>query len=121
MCTLATHGVSSSHQYPNVIELNVGGQHFTTTLLTLTKQRNTMLGAMFSGLHRQPQDHDGRYFIDADAAAFDCILRYLRDGELPPPDMTERVYRAAIYFGLQDLAGELEFTPGIMAQQVMSP
>lgn len=79
-----------------------------------------MLGAMFSGMHRQPQDKNGCYFIDADGDTFACILRYLRDGELPPTDMIERVYNSALYFGLQDLVSELEMTPKIMALQVIA-
>ena len=38
-----------SMQLSTKVNLNVGGQHFTTTVQTLTKDPDSMLGAMFSG------------------------------------------------------------------------
>ena len=35
--------------FASTIKLNVGGQHFTTSLQTLTKDTGSMLHAMFSG------------------------------------------------------------------------
>ena len=64
----------------NKIKLDIGGQQFTTSMLTLTKDPNSMLAAMFSGRHRLRQEHDGSYFIDRDGAHFRYILNYLRDG-----------------------------------------
>ncbi|KAL4231669.1 hypothetical protein ACF0H5_009248 [Mactra antiquata] len=64
----------------NKIKLDIGGQLFTTSLLTLTKDSNSMLAAMFSGRHRLRQENDGSYFIDRDGAHFRYILNYLRDG-----------------------------------------
>lgn len=101
-----------------MIELNVGGRIFETTLMTLTKHNDTMLAAMFSGKHPQPQDKNGRYFIDADGDTFVYILRYLRHKQLPPKDMIEEVYRAAQYFGPQDLLDELEGMPQIALKKV---
>ena len=73
---------------------------------------------MFSGKHPQPQDKNGRYFIDADGDTFVYILRYLRHKQLPPKDMIEEVYRAAQYFGPQDLLDELEGMPQIALKKV---
>jgi hypothetical protein len=39
----------SSKPDPNIVELNVGGMLFTTTLSTLTKDPSSMLFSMFSG------------------------------------------------------------------------
>ncbi|XP_070175796.1 BTB/POZ domain-containing protein KCTD7-like [Littorina saxatilis] len=111
---------ASQQQFPDVIELNVGGRLFQTTLMTLTKDPNTMLGAMFSGKHRQPQDKDGRYFIDADGDTFAYILRYLRHGQFPPTSKVEEVHGSAVYFGLQDLVEELELLPQILIPKVRS-
>ena len=86
--------------------------------MTLTKHRNTMLGAMFSGQHPQLQDKNGNYFIDADGDTFVYILRYLRHRELPPSDKIEEVYGAAQYFGLQDLVDELGIMPQIALKRV---
>ena len=35
--------------FSSTVELNVGGQHFTTSVQTLRKDPNSMLAAMFSG------------------------------------------------------------------------
>lgn len=64
----------------NKIKLDIGGQMFTTSLLTLTKDPDSMLAAMFSGRHKLRQENDGSYFIDRDGAHFRYILNYLRDG-----------------------------------------
>ncbi|XP_071096986.1 BTB/POZ domain-containing protein KCTD7-like [Haliotis cracherodii] len=105
-----------SQGFPNIIELNVGGRHFSTTHLTLTKHQDTMLGTMFSGKFPCIHDKDGRYFIDADGESFEHILRYLRLNELPPVSLMEKVYKDAVYFGLNDLIHELELQPSIMAK-----
>jgi hypothetical protein len=41
------------------VELNVGGQYFTTALDTLTQQPGSMLAAMFSGAHSIIVDPSG--------------------------------------------------------------
>jgi len=53
---------------------------FVTSTLTLTKDPDTMLAAMFSGRHALRQDDDGSYFIDRDGTHFRYILNFLRDG-----------------------------------------
>ena len=103
-------------QFPDIIDLNVGGTHYTTTLLTLTKGRDNMLSAMFSGKYTAVCDMDGRYFIDADGANFKHILSYLRYGELPEPALAETVYREAVYFGIHELVEELEKYPAILGK-----
>ena len=75
-------------QLPRVIPLNVGGYHFVTTLSTLTKDKDSMLAAMFSGRHELDTDSEGRYFIDRDGTYFKEILNYLRDSTQLPS--TER-------------------------------
>ena len=64
----------------NKIKLDIGGQQFTTSLLTLAKDSSSMLAAMFSGRHRLRVESDGSYFIDRDGTHFRYILNYLRDG-----------------------------------------
>lgn len=108
--------MNDNDRFPDVIELNVGGKHFTTTLLTLTKSKDTMLAAMFSGNYSATKDKDGRYFIDADGENFVYILNYLRYGELPPASMASTVYREAAYFGLSGLVEQLERFPSLLAR-----
>ena len=51
-------------QFPNVINLNVGGKKFATRLSTLRKYPDSMLAVMFSGRHEVETDQDNNYFID---------------------------------------------------------
>lgn len=74
----------SSLQDP--VALNVGGETFTTTLDTLTRCRDSMLGAMFTGRIPVLRDSKGNVFIDRDGKAFRHILNYLRSGFLDLPD-----------------------------------
>jgi hypothetical protein len=66
----------------DVIQLNVGGNLFTTYHQTLCKKikgEENMLTAMFSGRFELKKDSEGRYFIDRDGRHFAYILNYLRD------------------------------------------
>ena len=71
--------------FASTIKLNVGGQHFTTSLQTLTKDTGSMLHAMFSGRFDTKPAEDGSYFIDRDGTHFRYILNYLRKGRLLLP------------------------------------
>eukprot|EP01087_Luapelamoeba_hula_P020646 TRINITY_DN707_c0_g1_i2.p1 TRINITY_DN707_c0_g1~~TRINITY_DN707_c0_g1_i2.p1 ORF type:complete len:275 (-),score=29.44 TRINITY_DN707_c0_g1_i2:76-900(-) len=62
----------------NIVDLNVGGQHITTLRSTLTKDRKSMLAAMFSGRHKISTDHKGRACLDRDPRVFLLLLNYLR-------------------------------------------
>ena len=62
------------------VKLDVGGHVYTTSTLTLTKDQESMLAAMFSGRHSIQREDDGSYFIDRDGTHFRYILNYLRDG-----------------------------------------
>ena len=74
--------VKQTKVFDKVITLNVGGTRYTTTLSTLTKYPDSMLGVMFSGRHDLPQQEDGSYFIDRDGEVFKYVLMYLRDRDL---------------------------------------
>ncbi|EGG20672.1 Kelch repeat-containing protein [Cavenderia fasciculata] len=56
----------SSSNSSKKIKLDVGGKYFSTTVSTLTKHADSMLGAMFSSRFELPVDDDGRIFIDRD-------------------------------------------------------
>ena len=73
--------VKQTKVFEKVVTLDVGGTKYRTTLSTLTKYPDSMLGAMFSGRHDLPQQEDGSYFIDRDGEPFQYILMYLRDRE----------------------------------------
>lgn len=75
-----------------MIPLNVGGYSFVTTLSTLTKDKDSMLAAMFSGRHELDTDSEGRFFIDRDGTYFKYILNYLRDRkQLPSAELALEV------------------------------
>ena len=62
------------------IRLNIGGHIYMTSAMTLLKDTDSMLAAMFSGRHSLTQEEDGSYFIDRDGTHFRFILNFLRDG-----------------------------------------
>jgi len=93
------------------IVLEVGGTHYSTSLSTLTKYPESMLGVMFSGRHDlEPMKcSDGSFFLDRDGTYFRHILNYLRDGEEAVesfPKSTEvlqEILREATYYQLEGL------------------
>ena len=72
--------------FSSTVKLNVGGQHFTTSVQTLTKDPNWMLAAMFSGRFDMKPSEDGSFFIDRDGTHFRFILNFLRTGKLTLPE-----------------------------------
>lgn len=60
----------SQPQFPDVVDLNVGGVYYTAALTTLTRDPDSRLAAMFSGREPLQTDSKGRYFIDRDGVLF---------------------------------------------------
>lgn len=56
--------------FSNPVKLDIGGSRFTTSLTTLTRFPDSMLGVMFSGRHELPLSRYGYYFIDRDGTYF---------------------------------------------------
>lgn len=102
----------------NKIKLDIGGQQFTTSLLTLTKDSNSMLAAMFSGRHRLKVESDGSYFIDRDGTHFRYILNYLRDGCIKEgtmpncPSLWGELLNEAEYYQISGLVDYLKSLSG---------
>ena len=99
-----------SMQLSTKVNLNVGGQHFTTTVQTLTKDPDSMLGAMFSGRFPMKPSEDGTFFIDRDGTYFRYILNYLRDGKLSLPEgatVIEEIEAEAEFYQIQGILEEL--------------
>ncbi|CAG5991721.1 unnamed protein product [Menidia menidia] len=94
--------------FPEIIELNVGGQVYITRYSTLTSVPDSLLWEMFSqkstkGLAR---DTKGRFFVDRDGFLFRYILDYMRDQQLVLPDHFPergRLQREAEFFNLPEL------------------
>uniref|UniRef100_G3SXK2 Potassium channel tetramerization domain containing 8 n=1 Tax=Loxodonta africana TaxID=9785 RepID=G3SXK2_LOXAF len=91
--------------FPEVVELNVGGQVYVTKHSTLLSVPDSTLASMFSP-SRLPRDSRARFFIDRDGFLFRYVLDYLRDKQLALPEHfpeKERLLREAEYFQLTDL------------------
>lgn len=80
----------------SIVDLNVGGQLYTTSLPTLSKDPQSILHAMFNGSQRVPKDSRGRYFIDRDGVLFRYILDFLRNFRLTLPDGFAEVDRLLV-------------------------
>lgn len=114
---------SVQNSFPDVVELNVGGQVYYTRHATLVSTPSSLLGKLFSSkkdagndLARDPK---GRYFIDRDGFLFRYVLDYLRDKQVVLPDHFPekgRLRKEAEYFQLPDLvklltAEDVKFSP----------
>lgn len=104
-----SNGADSAWPFPDIIELNVGGQVYVTRHTTLISVPDSLLWSMFS--KKTPKelarDSKGRYFLDRDGFLFRYILDYLRDLNLVLPDYfpeKSRLHREAEFFQLRDLS-----------------
>ncbi|RXM96654.1 BTB/POZ domain-containing protein KCTD8 [Acipenser ruthenus] len=109
--------------FPEVMELNVGGQVYVTKHCTLISIPETTLHSMFTKnqVRDLPRDNRGRFFIDRDGFLFRYVLDFLRDKQLVLPDHfpeKERLLREAEYFQLNDLLKLL--TPMVTKQSSMN-
>lgn len=92
-----------------IINLDIGGHKFKTSLQTLRSDNSSRLGVMFSGHHPIIKEGDGSIFIDRDGRHFHVILNYLRgtisSAEHLPDDkiMLSDLSSEAEYYQLQGL------------------
>ncbi|XP_075065781.1 BTB/POZ domain-containing protein KCTD16 isoform X1 [Mixophyes fleayi] len=96
--------------FPEVVELNVGGQVYFTRHTTLTSIPHSLLWKMFTSkrdsINDLAKDAKGRFFIDRDGFLFRYVLDYLRDRQVVLPDHFPekgRLKREAEYFLLPEL------------------
>ena len=69
-----------------IINLNVGGKFYTTSISTLTKYPDSMLGRMFEGNLPSAKDAQGNVVIDRDGELFRYVLTFLRSSKLILPE-----------------------------------
>ena len=98
--------------FGKTVRLNIGGQYFTTSVHTLTKDPGSMLNAMFSGRFETQPSEDGSFFIDRDGTYFRNILNYLRTGKLLlPKDELVRIRNELLaeaeYYQIQGIIDDL--------------
>ena len=72
----------------DIIQLNVGGQTFTTTRFTLRQVNGSLLDTMFSRnwTHGLKRDQDGAIVLDLNPEHFGWILNYLRAKKISTPE-----------------------------------
>uniref|UniRef100_A0A1A8MAN8 Potassium channel tetramerisation domain containing 12.2 n=2 Tax=Nothobranchius TaxID=28779 RepID=A0A1A8MAN8_9TELE len=104
--------MAQSSTFPEIVELNVGGQVYVTRLETLTAAPNSLLWSKFtqSSPADLPTDSKGRFFFDRDGFLFRYILDYLRDSELSLPEFfkeRKRLQKEADFFQLPELSRRL--------------
>lgn len=97
----------------NVFALNVGGQHYLTTLETLNQVSNSKLALWFKSntVSNLATDQKGRYVIDRDGSLFRHVLNYLRNKSLILPENFaewEQLRLEAEYYGLEAMASALK-------------
>jgi hypothetical protein len=91
------------------IILDVGGEKYTTSIATLTREKDTFFTTLFSKswkFERDPQDNS--IFIDRNGKNFGYILEYLRTDLIPTEVMQDETLRRnllieAEYFRLHSL------------------
>ena len=99
--------------FPDIIELNVGGVFYTTSLATLTNEPDSLLGEIFTGKSQNPlsKDSKGKYFLDRDGVLFRYVLDFLRNKKLVLPENfheKERLRSEADYFRLLGMVSCVE-------------
>ncbi|KAG5837066.1 BTB/POZ domain-containing protein KCTD14 [Anguilla rostrata] len=105
------------HLNSPIVQLNIGGHVYCTSLSTLRKCPNSKLADMFTGQPKLQTDAGGRFFIDRDGTHFQGILDFLRTQRLPTEHVQE-VYREALFYDVKPLVKQLEETPQLFGEMV---
>ncbi|KAJ1411616.1 BTB/POZ protein, partial [Ochromonadaceae sp. CCMP2298] len=100
--------------FESVVKLDVGGVRYTTTLTTLRRFPDSMIGCMFSGRHALSKGEDGYFFIDRDGRHFYHILNFLRAPEGYTDGLEgrekEELRRECEYYGIDQLMFAIPYT-----------
>lgn len=92
----------------DIINLNVGGQRFSTSRQTLTQVQDTFFTGLLSGRIQTTRDEQGAIFIDRDPDLFRLILSYLRNRSLAFEDVNFKELRhEAEFYGIAPLVRKL--------------
>lgn len=109
----------------SVVDLNVGGLLYTTSIATLTKDEGSLLTSWFKeDQDSLSRDSKGRVFIDRDGVLFRYILDYLRNGSLILPENFQELDRLKIeskYYKLEDLNQQLETNKDLLSPHKKRP
>ncbi|CAF1567819.1 unnamed protein product, partial [Rotaria sp. Silwood1] len=97
-----------------MVILNVGGEKYTTSVETLTSEKDTFFTALFSKQWQIERDPDDKsIFIDRDGQLFNHILAYLRTNTVPinvieDETLLTSLISEAEYFSLHSLMNILD-------------
>ncbi|KAJ8410791.1 hypothetical protein AAFF_G00187480 [Aldrovandia affinis] len=103
--------------HSQIVQLNIGGQVYCTSLSTLRKCPNSKLADMFTGQHKLRTDAKGRFFIDREGTHFKGVLEFLRTQRLPTEHVQE-VYQEAMFYDIKPLMKQLEDMPQLFGETV---
>lgn len=104
-------------QKSQVVQLNIGGHVFSTTLATIRKFPDSTLADLVNGSSKSRMDSEGRYFIDRDGTHFGHILEYLRTENLPTKHLHD-MHKDALYYDIKPLVKAIEETPQFFGETV---
>ncbi|XP_072332022.1 BTB/POZ domain-containing protein KCTD14-like [Scyliorhinus torazame] len=107
----------SLQQSSEVLNLNVGGEIYATTLSTLRKYPGSRLAEMCSAHAKVTTDSKGRLFIDREGTYFKYVLEFLRS-EQPPTQFVPEVYREALFYNIEPLVELLKNSPEMYGELI---
>ncbi|KAJ3056470.1 hypothetical protein HK097_006789 [Rhizophlyctis rosea] len=102
------HKTASHEDYPNLIDLDVGGKHIRTTRTTLAVP-GSMLEQLVSKQWKEA-NIKGAVFVDRDPELFQIILTFLRSGTIDPHLPTDQDQRKRLLLLLQEEAEYFQLT-----------
>ncbi|CAF3401534.1 unnamed protein product [Rotaria socialis] len=94
----------SKTQLKGKVQLDVGGRYFSTTVDTLTNEKDTFFTALFSKNWQLEKDNEGRIFIDRNGDLFADILEFMRSPDefiLPEDRLRRRLVNEAKFYKLK--------------------
>jgi hypothetical protein len=94
-------------EFKSQIKLSIGGVKMVSSMTTMRRFPDSMIGAMFSGRHPLHLDDEGYFFIDRDGTHFRHILNFLRQPEEFSVDLPEgqlkELKKECAYYGLLEV------------------
>ena len=100
--------MAGSNKPAEIINLNVGGQKFSTSRDTLTWSPESFFSSLLSGRIPSLKDDSGAIFIDRDPKLFAVILNFLRTKEISPTGVDVSALRhEAEFYGIASLVKRL--------------
>lgn len=118
--------ITMMNDSPSIVELNVGGVFYSTSLDTLRKEPDSLLAKVFSesSKNKAVRDAKGKYFIDRDGVLFRYVLDYLRNLKLVLPENfheKDRLRQEAEFFQLPNLVKIVTAYPSLRSHHAPLP